>query len=94
MLTQEREITQVAKIIVIVVAAGIVTCVTESLVVRLTEDAKVRKVDGAVGLEIRADDYDINANRSCACSNIQESLTLARNIHAACKNAAARSNTA
>jgi hypothetical protein len=64
MLTQEREIAKVANIVVVVIAAGIVTCIPKRFVVRLSEEAEIRKVDGTVSIDVRADYYDVNADRN------------------------------
>jgi hypothetical protein len=93
MLTQEREITQVAPIVVVVIAAWVVKRHPKLLVVRLPEEAKIRKIDNTVSVDVRADYYDINADRNCTSSNIQESLTLARNIHTTSKDTATGCHT-
>ena len=94
MLTQEREITQVAYTIIVVVAAGIVTSIPFCFVVRLTKERKIREIDKAVNVDVRAHDDYVNADRNSAGRYVQDSLSLAGDIHSASENAAATGDTA
>ena len=89
MLAHKGEVAQVAPVVVVEVAARVEPGIPQLLVVRLAEEAQVGEVDGAVGVDVGADDHDVEADRRDAVRLLQDRHALTGDIYAAGRDAAA-----